>query len=400
MRYTTRSFNIDQPTTALFQPALLRHHPHVVEIGDYWGRYGSGIGLGSTAGFSGLGEYYERRHFFSEVSSHRTALLHETLDPRETLDFSMALQQTMISSEDPESLAKHHFKKTAVKRLSDFSDCEIPTVCLSISPHNLQTDNNFHPVRDTCGCSFHSSLEKSIFGALRESIERQCLLKFWLTKQCESELNLSDCRSQLVQSGALPLLNALESAGKVIAFDITDQNFPGRCVIVLYGADDTGHFVHYCSGMAYTHSTESALEKAIYELWQTFRFIRNFHASNGSLESIKDPYLRHFLGINDYSTYLETKKIVPMKKAQVAHETTPLTSQTLIAAIQQADISGFLYIKPTKIAKSPYFFCKYTSPSAFMHMNNASHINIRNNFSISFIDTVDPLRQQSMVPFP
>lgn len=368
MRYATRSFNIDQPSTALLQPALLRHQPNVVEIGDYWGRYGSGIGLGNSAGLAGLGEYYERRHFFSEVSSHRTALLHETLEPREMLDFSAAFQQTMVTSEEPEALAKHCFNKTAVKRLSDFSDCEIPTVCLSISPHKLEADNNFHPVRDTCGCSFHWNLEQSIFGALRESIERQFLLRFWLTKQCESELNLSNYRSRMKHSGALPLLDALESAGNVFALDITDQRFPGKCVIVLYGTDNPKHFVHYCAGMAYSHSTVSALEKAIYELWQTFRFIRNFHSSKGKMEMIKDPYLHHFLKINDYSTYLETKDIVPLQAVQEPPEIKPLTTSTLITAIQQADISGFLYIKPTKISRTPYFFCKYVSQIGRAHV--------------------------------
>lgn len=235
MRYFTRSFNIDQPTTALFQPALLSHHPHIVELGDYWGRYGSGIGLDNNAGFSSLGEYYERRHFFSEVPPHRRALLHETLDVQEAMDFTLALQQTMLNSENSESLSTHFFNKTTVKRLSNFSDCEIPTVCISIGSKGLGSDNNFHPVRDTCGCSFHWSLESSIFGALKESIERQFLLKFWLTRYCNGELNLLDYRNKLHLPGVSPLLQALESTGSVTALDITDQGFPGKCIIIQIG---------------------------------------------------------------------------------------------------------------------------------------------------------------------
>ncbi|MGE8406238.1 MAG: YcaO-like family protein [Pseudomonas sp.] len=400
MRHFTRSFNIDQPTTALFQPALLRQHPHVVEIGDYWGRYGSGIGLGNSAGFSSLGEFYERRHFFSEVSSHRRALLHETLEVEEAMDFTVALQQSMINSESTESLSTHTFNKTPVKRLSNFSDCEIPTVCISISPQSLGADNNFLPIRDTCGCSFHWSLEGSIFGAIKESIERQFLLRFWLTRQCESELNLIDHQKDLTSSGSLPLLQALQATGQVVALDITGPGFPGKCIIVLYGANDPKHYVHYCAGMAYSHSGESALEKAIYELWQTFRFIRNFHTFKGKIESIKDPYLRHFLSVNHNSTFLEIKNALPENKTQNNKNILPLTRSTLINAIQQTGISGYVYIKPTQINKKSYFFCKYISPRAFMHMNNSLHINTNNIYSENFTHKIDPARQNMMVPFP
>lgn len=400
MRYFTRSFNIDQPTTTLFQPALLRHHPHVVEVGDYWGRYGSGIGLDDSAGFSSLGEYYERRHFFSEVSSHRRGLLHETLDVQEAMDFKIALEQTMLSSEDSESLSSHIFNKTSVKRLSNFSDCEIPTVCVSIGAKGLGSDNNFHPIRDTCGCSFHWNLESAIFGALKESIERQFLLKFWLTRNCNGKFNPLNSRNKPNPSGAFPLLQALESTGSVTALDITDHDFPGKCIIVLYGANDPKHFVHYCAGMAYSNSPESAFDKAIYELWQTFRFIRNFHTSKSNIKNIKDPYLRHFLHANTYSTYLETRNFIPEDNAHHEKTLAPLTNDTLISAIQQSGTSGYMYIRPVNIAQRTHFFCKYISPTAFMHMNNSAHINIKNKYSEKFIHKIDAARQNIMVPFP
>jgi len=400
MRYFTRSFNIDQPTTALFQPALLRHHPHVVEIGDFWGRYGSGIGLGNSAALSSLGEYYERRHFFSEVSSHRKSLLSDTLEDQETTNFTRAFQQTMLSSKTPDSLYSHMFHKTSVKRLSDFSNCEIPTVCISISPTNLGNDNRFHPVRDTCGCSFHWNLENAILGAIKESIERQFLLKFWLTKKCNHELNLPDYHSRLPLSGALPILQALASSGSVTALDISDENFPGKCIIVLYGASAPEHHVHYCAGMAYGDSQEAALEKSIYELWQTFRFIRNFHTFNNDIESIKDPYLRHFLNINNHSTYLNIANNLITSDTKSQTPTKPINTNTLVSAIKQSGISGYIYIKPTKISRRTYFFCKYVSPTAFMHMNNSSHLNIQNKYSDNFIHQIDETRQSSMVPFP
>lgn len=400
MRYFTNSFNVDKPTTALFQPGLLRGHPDIVEIGDYWGRCGAGIGSGGFAGVSSLGEYYERRHFFSEVASHRKAVLQDTLTEHETSAFKSALLQTMVSSESATSLMNHEFQKTTVMRLKDFSICEIPTVCLSISPAYLDPDNQFHPVRDTCGCSFHWRLENAIFGALKESIERQFLLRFWLTAKPAKKLNITDCGSLLEKSGSLALFNALASSGNITALDITDLGFPGKCAIVIYGSENLEHRVHYCAGMAYSNSLETALEKSVYELWQTFRFIKNFHLSKSDMSNIKDPYLRHFLSCNKYSTYLEVVDMAPELASPIERSAAPLTIHTLRAAVLQADLDGFLYILPTKLAHRPYFFCKYVSPKTFMHMNNASSNNIINNYSRRFASQISTTRQQTMVPFP
>ena len=184
------------------------------------------------------------------------------------------------------------------------------------------------------------------------------------------------------------------------ALDISDGNFPGKCIIVLYGTSTPEHFVHYCAGMAYSDSEETALEKSIYELWQTFRFIRNFHTFNNDINKIKDPYLRHFLNINTYTTYVDIAKNLITSETNSRLPAKPINSNTLINSIKQADISGYIYIKPTKTAKRPYFFCKYISPKAFMHMNNSSHLNIKNKYSENFIHQIDKARQNAMVPFP
>lgn len=400
MRYFTHSFNVNQPTTALFQPSLLRDNPDIVEIGDFWGRCGAGIGSGTFAGLSGLGEYYERRHFFSEVASHRKAVLEDTLEDHETSFFKSALLQTMVTSKNSASLMAHDFQKTTVIRLKDFSPCEIPTVCLSISPANLDPDNQFHPVRDTCGCSFHWNLENAIFGALKESIERQFLLRFWLTAEPAKKLDLANCISILEKSGCLTLFNALTSFGDITALEITDLGFPGTCIIVIYGSDVPEHQVHYCAGMAYSDSLEKALEKAVYELWQTFRFIKKFHLFNNEISKIKDPYLRHFLSCNKYSTYLEIVDMSPKAISQAERKAALLNIHTLREAVLQADLDGYLYILPTRVSQRTHFFCKYISPKTFMHMNNASFNNIINNYSKRFRSKINTTRQQTMVPFP
>lgn len=130
---------------------------------------------------------------------------------------------------------------------------------------------------------------------------------------------------------------------------------------------------------------------------QTFRFIRNFHTSKSNIKNIKDPYLRHFLHANTYSTYLETRNFIPEDNAHPEKTLAPLTNDTLISAIQQSGTSG---IRPVNIAQRTHFFCKYISPTAFMHMNNSAHININNKYSEKFIHKIDAARQNIMVPFP
>lgn len=91
--------------------------------------------------------------------------------------------------------------------------------------------------------------------------------------------------------------------------DISDCDYPGSCLLTVYGQADESRNVHYCAGMAYAGSLASALEKSIYELWQTYRFLDLFAATEGDVEEVEDSYLRYFIGCHKYEMFQEITSI-------------------------------------------------------------------------------------------
>lgn len=67
------------PSFLFHQPACVKPFPHVVEVGDPWGRIGSGIGDEETAALTAVGEYFERRHFYMEVCEEKRGRLSEAM---------------------------------------------------------------------------------------------------------------------------------------------------------------------------------------------------------------------------------------------------------------------------------------------------------------------------------
>lgn len=163
-----------------------------------------------------------------------------------------------------------------------------------ITDYGIGKDSHIFPSKDTCGCSFHWDAGKSMFGAIRECLERQFLTRFWLTGQhveCFSAPRIIE----ISKGGDNELLvEALNKSGEIIAFDISDPSFPGVCIIVFYGQSDADRHVNYCTGMAYSNNIKLAMDKAFEELWQTYRFIDLFVGCNGDVQELKDPYLRYF----------------------------------------------------------------------------------------------------------
>lgn len=100
--------------------------------------------------------------------------------------------------------------------------------------------------------------------------------------------------SSLVGRRVIHLYHALLAAGKLSVFDISDSRFPGVCILVVYGQNRPHHNVNYCAGMSYASTESEALEKALLELWQTYRFMDLFGAVDSDISKVEDPYLRYF----------------------------------------------------------------------------------------------------------
>ncbi|BCX67474.1 YcaO-like family protein [Pseudomonas izuensis] len=387
------------PGALICQPACLLSFPSSVEVEDSWLNGGSGIGNGSSSIKSALGEYFERRHFYMEVKSDTVGDINFSLRAEEADQFLYAFSQTNDSNLTSAQLSSHLFNLTKVYRTSDFSSCYIPTACISLNYRGIESENVIYPLRDTCGCSFHWSFEKAAFGAIKESLERQFLTKFWMTKKCSGLISDNDTKAALDGSRAKALYDALSKSGELAVIDISDPGYPGVCLLTVYGQENKKRHVQYCAGMSYAGTLSDSLEKSIYELWQTYRFVDLFKAIESDEDEVEDPYLSYFLSCNTYETF---KEVTSIEVGQGATQKSILDFSLtgLLLKLEEQGVDGYLYVNTVTINDSLYYFCKFVSPDLFLHMNNSKNINISNKYSESFIGQILTDRKNTMVPFP
>ncbi|WP_449431831.1 YcaO-like family protein [Pseudomonas putida] len=380
------------------QPNAVAYLPHSMETGSRWETFGSSSGWKSNIIDSAHGEYLERKHFYFDIPVNDYNTLGTALMPKEVAEFTRAFRQT-TSLKHPTTIESHHLDLTTAYRLTDFTKCKIPSACLLINPSPRPLDNQLYPIRDTCACSAHVSVDKAILGSLKESFERQFLLRYWLTKTATAKIQITTALKILKNSPARRLVRGLAESGELCILDITDARFPGACILVCFGNNSSKpNTISYCAGMAYSDNLSAALEKAAVELWQTYRFIQSFSARGKSISEIEDPYLRHFLICNNYETFKTVSdiKVTELRKL----DPQPLGTRSLISIIRQLDLNGYLYISQTQQNYSTIYFCKYVSPNIFLHMNNSRNFNLINTYSHDFLDSILPGQKLKMVPFP
>lgn len=392
---------IHQPTLPdfeLIRPNAVTHLPHSVECGSRWRTYGSSSGWSTDVARCAIGEHFERKHFYLDIPVHDTNRLDDGLTPREFEEYAKAFSQTSISNTST-SLQSHLFDRTNVYRVTNFTRCKIPTICLSISECRNVVDNQFYPMRDTCGCSAHITVDDAVLGALKETLERQFLLRFWLTKSCLQIIGYNEACASLAGRSSLTLFQELNKSGELCILDLTDNRFPGACILLCYGNKQPGAIVKYCAGMAYATDLSAALEKSIVELWQTFRYMQSFESDHDNKQNMQDPYLKHFLACNQYNTYQGITTNIQARTQKIG-PATQLTTQRLLDTVRELNLNGYLYLSHIPIKNSNLYFCKYSSPNLFLHMNNASHLNIKNTYSSPFFNNIITSQLSKMVPFP
>ncbi|NWB92814.1 YcaO-like family protein [Pseudomonas agarici] len=399
MNIINNNFGTMFPNRVCYQPSATLDMPSVTEVFDFNLNTGSGIGIGSNAIKSAIGEYFERRHFYIEVFPDLENTLSSSLSAKEVKSFIKAFYQTNSENFKTSDLELHRYKLTKASRLSNFTPCYIPTACISLNSLELGSDSEIYPSRDTCGCSFHWSAEESMFGALKESLERQFLSRFWLTKKCTAVLGSTELIKSLRYHVTTKLHQILCKSGELIAFDISDNRFPGKCLLVVYGQKDTTRNVLYCAGLAYAETKIAALDKAINELWQTFRFINLFSSINGKLHSLHDPYIKYFLSCNNYQTFqnISTHIITHDENKHTSH---PFNFNGIRQAIIDQNILGYLYTKTRLLDGETCTVSKFISPDMFTHMDNSKNINTHNKYSFHFKKDIITERKSMMVPFP
>lgn len=385
-----------EPDFKFLQPNAIRHHPHSVELASQWKTYGSSSGWGDELVAPAFGEFMERKHFYLEVQPERTGRLSEVLHPLEVEAFADALLQTS-SVGRRDSILSHVFSMSSVIRLADLERCYIPTVLVSLTTGERPEDDQFYPVRDTCGCSAHHTVKSAVYGAMKESLERQFLLRFWLTKSYQQNVELESALAMLEGRPEKALLSELSTAGEIRILDISDYAFPGQCVFLCFGSITANNGIRYCAGMAYAEDFGLALRKSIVEFWQTYRFMYSFYANRRGICELEDSYLKHFFSCNSYETF---QTIIQFRSVGRPVEASGLNAGSLLRAVNAQSLNGYLYIRQLASEPQPLYACKYISPAGFLHMNNARGFNVKNTYSASFSNEIAVEQLERMVPFP
>lgn len=374
------------------QPSIYSALPITVEFFDNNEIIGSSAGYSSSTVKPAIGEYIERKHFYNEIT-------HDTKCRLDSSNSSFLYAFDQMKSDKTADTSSHCFHMNHAINMTTGENCNIPSICLSMNDKYLHSDKCFMPVRDTCGNSFHWSLKNAVQGSIKELLERQFLLKFWLTSICNKRISLAETEKAIKDLSEYKIFSLLYKKGELEVIDISNPDFPGSCVIAIYGCSDRDEKVKYCTGMSYAENIQQAIQKSLLELWQTFKFLNLYEcAFLDKKELIKDPYQIHFIESNNYDTFKTINSI--SEKNFKSKNKKAFNTSSLLQPLIRNNINTFLYCKQIGINGNQGYVSKFISPDMFMHMNNSRNINIDNLFFNEFYDTIISSRRNIMVPFP
>jgi hypothetical protein len=393
MRLQFPRFSIDQPSNFVIEPPINAAIPTTSWALDDFGLSSSGIGWGLDGPLANMGEFFERRHFSTNVVSHKISRLDDALPELECMEWLRAFTQT--SGATSQEISKHRFPMTLVHKL-DGTQTYIPTasIRLSRSPGHLHDD--FYPFRDTSGCSLHISAENSALGAAREQIERQSLLVFWLTRAAGLRI-AADAVSNALESVA-ELHRKLSRQGQLDIFDITLPGFPGFTILIIYSGGEKS-VVKYCPGVSYGLDMRSAMVKALLELWQSYTFLAAMNSKGGDGSSVTDRYHKYFLECNTpeiAALVCGGDRLIYSERDITMH----FSANDVWRHLADFTPVSYLYSVKEQVGPHSFYASKFLSPSLFLHMDNSRGNNLDNKLTkgcdLEFISE----RVDIMVPFP
>ena len=393
MRLQFSRFSIDEPSNFVIEPPINAAIPATSWALDDFGLSSSGIGWGFNGPLANMGEFFERRHFRNSVVSQKNCRLENALPEVECMEWFRAFIQT--SGATSQEISTHQFPMTLVHKL-DGTQSYIPTASIRLSRTAGHVHDDFYPFRDTSGCSLHISAEKSALGAVREQIERQSLLVFWLTRAAGTRI-ANDLVSSILES-VTELRRKLSRQGQLDVFDITLPGFPGFTILIIYTGGQKS-MVKYCPGISYDLDIRSAMVKAFLELWQSYTFLVAMKSKGGDESSVTDRYHKYFLECNtpevaalmcggDRFVYSDRDIALRFSANDVWRhlaKTTPIS---------------YLYSVKEQVGPHSFYASKFLSPSLFLHMDNANGNNLDNKLSKDHRLEFIPERIGMMVPFP
>lgn len=399
-------YNLIRPRISSWGASLISNPQPCLALPEYsqtwdYGRIAPSSAVGNVAESirGATGEFLERKHFYNEVVPTAMHRLDESLDQKESQSFVKALLQT--SERNEESILNHEFRASTVYNIFSLEKKSIPSVFIALDNYCLDDDPSFLPSRDTTGCAAHVNLKKSIDSSLKELLERQCLLRYWLTGQPNSIITVDGIKSTSLDSYVKNLIVRFLSSGDLRIYDISIPGMPGYAVLSIYGSQSEGVRVKYSAGLSYSWSAKKAFEKSILELWQCFVFLHYFYVTGYDITEIDDSYHRHFLDSNKYSTFTTFSNSLCNTELNVSDYISQPATDRMSAepCLEGLTKNVYLYVNSERIKSKIIWYTKILSPDLFLHMDFSNRVNHANAISEDFT-TVISERKSQMVPFP
>lgn len=416
-----------QPSRVVLDANLCTRMPRYAWANSRLGASGSGSGLAADSLVRTLGEYFERRHFYHEVRGQAEGTLTLCADQPGTQQklngqgtdadaggtggLFHALSQT-CRPEARQRLSSHVFQLSRVIRLPDYRAVWAPTVLFSIGGPGLEGDIDFVPQRDTTGCAAHFNLTLALQGALREFVERQYLLRYWLLGA--GGVDVSDSAMSGMSELGLGLAGRLGRLGRLCFIELSLGEIAAVVVLAVYaGVEDPQ--VRYCVGLSCAPTVADAADRAIRELWQSYIFLCNM-SEPGAKALILDRYHRYFLDCNTLEIAHEMLSGVARSDpgVQSSHAadalglaetasrqaSSPPVVWAFTDSIHRRFGSLLAYVAQTPVQRRRMWCVRVLTPNAFLHLDNAAYFNRECAFSRPFAARIRPDRLVRMVPFP
>jgi hypothetical protein len=354
---------------------------------------GNGSGYGDDAADSAFGEYIERFHFYNEVTIDITAPLHQLNPAALNEKIFYLMTQTRQVSTDP---AAHAFDLTKVQNIFTQTPAYLPTVMISLAAAD-SPDRNFIPFIDSCGQAVHVDREQVFAAALKEFIERQALVGAWLSGKARLAIEL---KPHPLLGATNKILSLLQQHGTLYAYDL-GNHLPGYSVIIFYFAQAKNDSVKYSVGMAADFQVDTAIARALNELWQSYTFMY-LNADNPEYLDQRYQYLNALLNFN----HTDTRLIIPFIQRSCASlsmldylAAKKFTRAECIKKLGVISPNIFAYQSVNYFFGKTFHFCKIISPDLFLHMGIKMPLNLKNSYA-KMLSLPANLSLENAIPFP
>jgi len=351
--------------------------PNLSTCTDSRGNHTGAAGYGCTSLIKSLGEYAERFVFFYMIEQDGEC-------PYGEMDKNyMSGIYNMLNNKNIDAHQLHKYIR--VYNIYTGACSKIPVNLVNLG--NRYKDETLIFQRDTNGCAIQKTYEKSVHTALKEYIERQLLIRFWIENREYSIIS---------NIPSMPIYEYLSKSGEVRVIDLSDDELGIYCYFVVYFG--RGNPVWYSSAISADISAYAALCGALNELWQIYSYIYSCSIGEIEVEKITDTYQREYVEYNN----VKTKSYFTKCNGTIdylEHSSHEYSYEKIVENIRHTHTQKMhVYHKEIDIFGEKLHAVRVLSPDYFMHIKLSSAYN--NNLFMRKFKTIDHERKNMDLPFP